>query len=97
MDDKKEAFGPGKNRSVRVYEFGPVIEFAAVAADVCAYKSERGMERRGPQIVDFHVARHGNRSERKVEFAHRLVQKRSDDATMDIAGWPLVQAGEVHD
>ncbi len=58
-------------------------------------EDERLVERGGAKVVDIHVTGHGEDVERAVEFGHGLVQKRGDDATVDVAGWAFVQAREV--
>ena len=53
------------------------------------------MEWGRPEIVDLHVAGHGEDVERAVELAHGLVHEGGDDAAVDVAGWALVDAGEL--
>ena len=49
----------------------------------------------GAEVVDLHVAGHGEDVEGAVELAHGLVHKGGDDAAVDVAGWAFVHAGEL--
>ena len=76
-------------------EFGLVEELAAFAAQVAADEDERLVERGGTQVVDLHVAGHGEDVERAIELAHGLVEERGYDASVDVAGWAFVEAVEL--
>src|ERR1700722_4988529 len=94
VDDDEEAFGAGEDGAVGVLDFGMVEELAAGdavgfrrAAKVAADENERLVEGDGAEVVDLHVAGHGEDVERAVELAHGLVEEGGDDAAVDVAGW----------
>ena len=68
-----------------------VEELAAFAAEVAAGEDEWLVERGGAEVVDLHVAGHGEDVERAVELAHGFVEQGGDDASVDVAGWAFVQ------
>ena len=70
-------------------------ELAAFAANVVADENQRLMERRWAEVVDFHVASHGEDVERVVELAHGFVEKGGYNAAVDMAGWAFVYAGQL--
>src|SRR5258708_6208322 len=70
-------------------------ELAAFAAEVAADEDERLVERGRAEVVDLHVAGHGEDVEGAVEFAHGLVEERGDDAAVDVAGRAFVEAVEL--
>jgi hypothetical protein len=74
-----------------VLEFGLMEELAAFAAEMSADEDERLKERGGAEVVDLHVARHGEDVERAVELAHSFVEESGDDAAVDVAGWAFVK------
>lgn len=65
------------------------------SVEVAGYEYEGLVEGRGFEVVDLHVAGHGEDVERAVELAHGLVEERGDDASVDVAGRPLVHAVEL--
>ena len=95
IDDEEEAFGAGQDGAVGVDELGGVVELAAVAAEMAGDEAERGVDGRGAEVVDLHVAGHGEEIEGAVELGHGFVHEDGDDAAMEVAGRALVQAGEV--
>ena len=95
VDDEEEALGGGQGDSVRGGEDGGVEEFAAFAAGVVGGEREGGVEGGGAEVVDFHVAGHGKDVEGTVELGHGFVEEGGDDASVDVAGRTLVEAGEV--
>jgi hypothetical protein len=102
VEGDEEAFAAGEDRAVWMLEFGLVEDLAARsavglrgAAEVAADQDERLVERGGTEIVDLHVAGHGDDIERAVELAHGFVEESGDDAAVDVAGWALVHAVEL--
>src|SRR5260370_731284 len=61
-----------------------------------AGEGEGLVERAGAQVVDLHVASHGDDVEGAVELAHGLVHEGGDDAAVDVAGWAFVHLGELN-
>ena len=49
----------------------------------------------GPEVVDLHMPSHGKDIERAVELAHGFIHESGDDASVDITGWPFVEASEL--
>ena len=47
------------------------------------------------EVVDLHVAGHGEDVEGPVELAHGLIEKGGDDATVDVARRAFVHAVEL--
>ncbi len=95
VDDDEEAFGVGEGFAGGELEIDGVEELAAFAAEVAGSEVEGGVEGGGAEVVDLHVAGHGEETEGAVEFAHSLVAEGSDDAAVDVAGRPLVEFGEL--
>ncbi len=95
VDNDEEGFGAGEDGSVGVLEFGLMEELAAFAAEVAADEDERLVERCGAEVVDLHVAGHGEDVEGAVELAHGLVEERGYDAAVDVAGRAFVEAVEL--
>ncbi len=48
-----------------------------------------------PEVLDGHVARHGNDAARAVGLAHGLIQQRGDNAAVSVAGGSGEAAGEA--
>ncbi len=101
VDGDEEAFAAGEDGTVGVLQFGLVEEFAAWGAvglvgavEVTADEDERLVERCGAEVVDLHVAGHGEDVEGTVELAHGLVEEGGDDASVDVAGRAFVHAVE---
>ena len=61
-----------------------------------AFEDEIGFERNRPEIVDGHVARHGDDIAMAVGLAHGFIEHRSDDAAVCVAGRSLELRGEAH-
>jgi len=70
-------------------------QLSALPAQMRADEDERLVERGGAEVVDFHVAGHRKNIERAVELAHGFVHESGDDASVDIAGRPFVEASEL--
>jgi hypothetical protein len=96
VEGDEEALGLGEDDAVVAEELGAVVELAALAAGVVADEAEILVEWGGAQVVDLHVAGHGDDVEEAVELAHGLVHEGGDDAAVDVAGWALEEAGEMH-
>ena len=92
VDDYEEAFGAGEDGAVGVLDLGLVEELAAFAAEVAADEDEGLVERDWAEIVDLHVAGHGEDVEGAVEFAHCLVEEGGYDAAVDVARGAFVEA-----
>ncbi len=102
VEGDEEAFAAGEDGAVGALEFGLVEEFAVGCAvgfggavEVAGYEDQRLVERGGPEVVDLHVAGHGEDVEGAVELAHGFVEERGDDAAVDVAGWAFVHAVEL--
>ena len=63
--------------------------------EMAADQDEGLVERGGAEVVDLHVAGHGEDVEGAVELAHGFVEKRGDDAAVDVGGWAFVHAVEL--
>src|ERR1700722_9037117 len=75
VDDDEEAFGAGEDGAVGGLDFGVVEALAAGgggwlgwSAEMAADEDERLVERDGAEVVDPHVAGHGEDVERAVEL-----------------------------
>ena len=66
------------------------------AAEVASDEDERLVQRGGAEVVDLHVAGHGEDVEGAVEFAHGLVEERGDDATVNVTRRTFVHAVELN-
>ena len=97
VDDDEDAFALGEELAGGEMEVDGVEELAAFAAEVAGGEGERGVERGGAEVIDLHVAGHGEEAEGAVELGHRFVAESGDDAAVDVAGWALVKFGEVND
>ena len=102
FDGDEEAFAAGEDGSVRTLKFGLVEDLAVVGAvwfcgavEVTRHENEWLVERDGAQVVDFHVAGHGEDVEWAVEFAHGFVKECGDDAAVDVAGRAFVHSVEL--
>ena len=95
VDDDEHSFGGGEDLPIRSEDLGGMEELAAFAANVVADDREFHRERDRAQVVDFHVARHGDNVKRPVQFTHRLVEHRGDDASVDVSRWSLVGPCEL--
>jgi hypothetical protein len=98
----EEAFAAGENGTVGALKFCLMEEFtvgSAVwpggAAEVASDEHERLVQRGGAEVVDLHVACHGEDVEGAVEFAHGLVEERGDDATVNVTWRTFVHAVEL--
>ena len=65
------------------------------AVEVARDKDKRLIERHGAEVVDLHVAGHGENVERAIELAHGFVEERGYDASVDVAGRAFVHAVEL--
>ena len=70
-------------------------EFSPFAMEVAACDDQGLEERDGAEVVDLHVARHGEDVERAVELAHGFVEKGCYEAAVQISGWAFVVAIEL--
>ncbi len=101
-DGDEEAFAAGQYCSVGELELSLMEELATGGAvgfggtlEMSAYEDQWLIEWCGAEVVDLHVAGHGEDVERTVEFAHGFVQQGGDDAAVDVAGRALVNASEL--
>jgi hypothetical protein len=69
-------------------------ELAAFAAKMPADNDKRLEERDWAEVVDLHMASHGEDVERTVELAHGFVEESGDKTSVEIAGWAFVVAIE---
>ena len=74
---------------------GGAVGFGS-SAEVTRGEDEGLIERGGAEVVDLHVASHGEDVEGAVEFAHGLVKERGDDAAVDMAWRAFVHAVELN-
>jgi hypothetical protein len=102
VDGDEEPFAAGEHGAVWVLDFGMVEDLAVGGAvrlcgavEVARDEDERLVKRDGAEVVDLHVAGHGEDVEGAVELAHGLVEERGDDAAVDVAGRALVHAVEL--
>ncbi len=95
VEGDEEAFGSGEDGAFGVAELGLVEELAAFALQVLTDENERLVERGGAEVVDLHVAGHGEDVEGAIELAHGLVEECGYDAAVDVAGWAFVAAVEL--
>ncbi len=96
VDGQEEGLGVGERCAIGGEEVGGVEEFAgAFATKVAGGEGEGGVERCGTEVVDGHVAGHGEEAEGTVELAHGFVEQGGDDAAVDVAGRALVEFGEL--
>jgi hypothetical protein len=102
VDGDEEAFGTSEDGAIGVLDFGVVEQFAAWgavdfrwAAKVPADENERLVEGNGAEVIDLHVAGHGEDVQRAIELAHGFVEERGNDAAVDVARGTLVHAVEL--
>jgi hypothetical protein len=102
VEGDKDTFAAGEDGAVGALEFCLMEELAIRGAvgfggtvEVSRYQDERLVERRGLEVVDFHVACHGEDIEGTVELAHGFVEERGYDASVDVAGRALMHAIEL--
>ena len=91
VDDDEEAFGASEDGAVGVLNFSLMEKFATFAAEVAAGEDEGLVEGGRAEVVNLHVAGHGEDVERAVELAHGFVEESGYDASVDVAGWAFVQ------
>ena len=72
-------------------------QLAAIAADVSAGEAKVCAQRARAQVIDFHVAGHGEQVERAVEFAHGFIHERGDDAAVDVARGAFMHSLKIGD
>jgi hypothetical protein len=70
-------------------------ELAAFSAEMAAGEDERLVEGNGVEVVDLHVASHGEDVEGAVELAHGFVKEGSYDASVNVAWRAFVKAVEL--
>jgi hypothetical protein len=102
VEGDEDAFGSGEDGAVGTLDFGLVEELAVGCAvglggavEMAGDEDQRLIERYGPEVIDLHVAGHGEDVEGAVELAHGLVEKRGYDASVDVAGRAFVHAVEL--
>jgi hypothetical protein len=102
VEGDEEAFGSGEDGSVEALEFGLMKELAVGGAvgfrgpvQMARDQDQRLVEGGGLEVVNLHVAGHGEDVEWAVELAHGFVQEGGDDAAVDVARWALVHAVEL--
>jgi hypothetical protein len=95
VEGDEEAFRPGEEGALGFAEFGGVEELAAFAAEVVGGEGERGVDGSGAEVIDLHVAGHGEDVERSAELAHGLIQEGGDDAAMEEAGGTFIGARKL--
>jgi hypothetical protein len=76
-------------------DFGLVEELAAFSAEMSADEDQRLVERSGAEVVDLHVAGHGEDVEGAIELAHGFVEECGYYASMDVARRAFVHAIEL--
>ena len=89
IDFDEESFALSQCGSFAIENAGLRPVFAAVAAHDFSFHPDRGARRNRAAVVDLHMARHGSEAPGANRFAHRLIEKRGDDATMHVSGRPL--------
>ena len=99
VEGDEEAFGAGEDSAVGALDFGLMEELAVGGAvglggavEMAGDEDQGLIERHGPEVIDLHVAGHGEDVERAIELAHGLVEERGDDASVDVAGRAFVHA-----
>jgi hypothetical protein len=95
VESDEEAFGASEDSSIQKLQVSLMEELAAFAPQMGAGEDERLVNRGGAEIVDLHVAGHGEDIQRAVELAHGFIHERGDDASVDIAGRAFVKAREL--
>ncbi len=102
VEGDEEAFGAGEDSAVGTLDFGLMEELAVGGAvglggavEMAGDEDQRLIERHGPEVIDLHVAGHGEDVERAIELAHGLVEERGDDASVDVAGRAFMHAIEL--
>ena len=94
VDDEEEALGLGEEGAVGVMEFSGVEELAAFPAEVAAGEGQGDVQGTGAEVVDLHVAGHGEEVEGAVNFGHSLIHEGGNDAAVDVPGRAFMEAGE---
>lgn len=94
VDGQEEALGGGEDAAFAGGEGGDVEELAALASEVVGGEGERDVQGGGAEVVDLHVAGHGEDVQGAVKLGHGLVEEGGDDAAVDVAGRALVNSGE---
>ena len=102
VEGDEDAFGAGEDGAVGALDFGLVEELAVRGAvgfggsvKVTGYEDQGLVERGRAEVIDLHVAGHGEDVEGAVELAHGFIEKRGDDASVDVAGRAFVHAVEL--
>jgi len=103
VEGDEDAFGAGEDSAVGTLDFGLVEELAVGGAvgfggavEVAGYKDEGLIEGDWAEVIDLHVAGHGEEVEGAVELAHGFVKECGDDAPVDVAGRAFVHAVELY-
>ena len=102
VEGDEDAFGSGEYSAVGALDFGLVEELAVGSAvgfggavEMAGYEDQRLIERYWAEVIDLHVAGHGEDVEGAVELAHGFVEECGYDASVDVAGRALVHAVEL--
>lgn len=96
VDDDEQAAAAREHGTVRVLNLRLVEQLATFATEMAAYQHQRLIKRDGAEIIDLHVARHGKDVERPVQLTHRLVEQRSHDTAVNVAGWTFMELCQLN-
>jgi len=99
-DLNEDAGGRGEHSAVGVAEFGGAAMFATTTAvEVTfrpAYEDEVTFKWHGAEIVDGHVARHGDDVAMTIGLAHGFIEHGGNDAAVGVSGRSLKLSGQTH-
>jgi hypothetical protein len=94
-DGHEDGFGGGEDFAGSVRELGFDVIAAAGGSGVLGGKGEGLAEGDGAEIVDVEAAGHGEDAAGAIDFAHRLVEKGGDDASVSMTGRTGETRGEA--
>ena len=95
VDDDEEAFGASQDGPVGALDFCLMEELAPFTVEVAAGEDKRLIEGDGVEIVDLHVAGHGEDVEGTVELAHGFVEEGGYYASVNVTRGAFVEAVEL--
>ncbi len=95
-DGDEHALTASEYGAIGELEFGFMEQLAALPAQMGADEDEGLVERGRAKVIDLHMPSHGEDIERAVELAHGFIHESGDDASVDITGWPFMEASELH-
>lgn len=95
IENHEQSLRLGQHGAAWSDNLGGVEELAPLAAKVARGKSERSVQRRRTQIIHLHVTGHRQRVQRTIQLAHGFVEQRGQDAAMNEARRPFVDAREL--